>query len=186
MEEDELIKAFLICVACAVFASVTWLMRKTFKRAEAKMDPNDFAVRRHNGLVVFLIVIIAILLSGIVFVAIPAMYKGDPDGIFVICFFTPMVLVCLFVIAVWRGRKIIVKGDRIRTTSFFGGERSFTFGDITEARLWFDHNGACVIHAYRGDKKLFTAESVCPGFNVLASRLKSEGVRVVGLNDKAA
>jgi len=182
---EKILAAVVLSVAgCVAFSLVMIGARK----AEIRMDANDFIVRRPKMSVVFYIAVTAFCLGLLAVFGFSAEFKDDGEPIFEIYYiFVPSLLLGVLCIVMWFRWKIVIKGDLIRFTSYFGKEKSFTFGYITAVRRGvFDVNGEDMncITAYHGKKALFSLASDCRGFNVLASRLESEGVPVIGMKDK--
>jgi len=174
--------SFAAIITSVVIGVIFALSQRKAKKLEAEMDAGDFIVRRP------LVLLIIGLILTIIFVFILAVlnYK-DPDIWLVLLIFLPFLLLGPMCVVCYYRWNIIVKGNQISYTPLFGKERTFSFDHITTVKrgaLPTRGESVDTIKAYHGKKKLFTVTDVCPGFNVLASRLESEGVPIIGMGLK--
>jgi len=176
---DSVLAAIIASVVCGV---VIALSRRKAKKIEAGMDADDFIVRRPRAGFIFSAIfttLCIIMLSGADFTK-----KNEVIAFFI---FLPIFSLGPILMVFCYRWKITVKGNQISYTPLFGKERSFLLGYITTVRrgMVYTRGGSMeAITAYHGKKKLFGVTDTCPGFNLLASRLESEGVPVIGMKDK--
>jgi len=88
-----------------------------------------------------------------------------------------------------KWNKIIVNGNQITSTSFFGKTKTFTFNYITaikkEDRL-IRARTVEYISAYHEKEKLFTVSAVCAGYSVLVTCLNEKGVNFINPSHEAS
>ncbi|GBU22209.1 hypothetical protein R80B4_02115 [Fibrobacteres bacterium R8-0-B4] len=173
-------------IAIAVCGAIGYFARKKAKKLESEMDADDFTVRQYKASLA--VAIIATVVIGLVFfgVFLPEFIESpDKEKFFGLLLFLPALLFGPAGIVVWYRWKIIVTGDQITFPGSFWRGETHPIGYITAVKMGHikTNSGAVLMIAFHGEKRLFSLTDVCPGFNVLAARLKSEGVPVVGLKD---
>jgi len=97
----------------------------------------------------------------------------------VIMFTVPFIM---FFFIILRSRwKIVIKGEQISSTTYFGKTKTCTFDDITRAKQGVGHTKVGTIYsmtAYNEKKKLFVLTDHCSGYKEFIQRLKDEGVNI--------
>jgi hypothetical protein len=162
-----------------------WIAARTNKKLEAEMDEGDFIIRQPK----FALWLGIILTLFFVLVQILCTVDANTleDSLLMLACLSPLMLFGLFIVASWCKWKIIVRGNQITSASLFGKEKTYAFAYITTVKrgLVATKGGDLdTVIAYHGKKKLFRVTEICTGFNVLASRLESEGVFIIGIKDK--
>jgi len=143
------------------------------------MDTYDFTVRQSKlSLVLFIIGAILFLILFLCAI-LPAAVKSE-DG-FVVLIFLPIVLVSPFRIFLWYRYKIIVNGDQITATPYFGRTKTFNFDYITKVKqgsitMVMSEETVEIIKAYHENEKIFTATANCQKYYDLVSYLGDKGV----------
>jgi len=179
--------AVILVVIFVLFGPVLWAAaRRRAKEIEEEMDADCFTVRPSNLSFVFGIMFMAVSVG-----CVSSIYtKGVTDRveiIYSIVFAVLLSLPGLYFLMFRLHCKVTVKGKRITYMSFWGKEESCAFDDITivERGLVAMPKGGNVdtIKAYRDMKLIFRVNAYWPGFDLLASRLESEGVSIFGFDD---
>jgi uncharacterized membrane protein YhaH (DUF805 family) len=172
------IGAIIIVILSSVIFSIA---KKKAGQIEKEMDPNDFIIRQpKTSLKLYIFVtVFFFLIYGFTLL-------GETDGggsiaekwwIYLLALL-PFMALGPFLIVLWHRWKIAVKGNQITACSYFGKEKSFTFDYITTVKsgVNFTKMGKIdYIIAYHEKKKLFSLSAICPGYQVLVSRLKDGG-----------
>jgi iron only hydrogenase large subunit-like protein len=86
-----------------------------------------------------------------------------------------------FLIVLWHRYKIEVKGNQITACSYFGKEKTFTFDYVTKVNYGANLTKMGRIEyiiAYHEKEKLFSVSAICPGYQVLVSRLNNRNESV--------
>ena len=161
-------------IAAIITSLVFALAQRGARTAELAMDEDDFVVRMPKAsltvyivITIFFLFIFAILLAS--------------DGWGLALYTLPFVLFGPFLIVLWCRWKIVVRGNQIVSTSYFGKTKSFTFDYITLVKCGvrrLSYGEAEYMTAYHEKKRLFDLTAICPGFRVLRSRLEREGVHI--------
>jgi len=176
--------ALTAIITSLVIGILFWFAQRKAKKLEAEMDEGDFIIRQPKfALVLYIIVSIPLFIVLIVLATI----DYDPDTWEGLLVAWPFLLLGPFFTVLWLRYKIVVKGNQITSRTYFGKERTYAFDYITTVKRGpvATRGGSLdTIIAYHGKKKLFGVSEICPGFNILASRLESEGVPVIGIKDK--
>jgi len=168
-------------VICIVF----WFAERSAKKIETGMKPDDFVVRQPKFTLVIGVLFTLFFVFALILCAVDA--NTLEDSLLMLACLSPLILIGLFIVAIWCKCKVIVKGNQITSARFFGKEQTYAFDYITTVKrgLVATRGGDLdTVIAYNGKKKLFRVTAICPGFNVLASRLESEGVFIIGMKDK--
>jgi len=159
MNEKEIYLTLIIAMAI-VFIAAAIYQEIEYKKIERNMNENDFIIRQPKlDLVVYILFIV----------------------LFAALFFLPLLLSCLIPIILLHRWKVTVKENQITFTPYFSKTKTFPFDHITKAKeRIISMKGKDIIYmdVYHNTKKLFSVPHVCPGFNILVSRLKSEGVYI--------
>jgi hypothetical protein len=169
---------FIGAIIAIIFSSVIFLIsKKKARQIEKEMDPNDFIIRQpKTSLKLYIFVgIFFLIIFALGF--LPFDYKDIHKWLGVLSFL-PFLALGPFFIILWHRWKITVKGNQITACSYFGKEKSFTFDYITTIKsgVNFTKMGKIdYIIAYHEKKKLFSLSAICPGYEVLFSRLKDGG-----------
>jgi hypothetical protein len=164
-----------------ILSSVIFLVaKKKAGQIEKGMDANDFIIRQPKVILKLDIfaTIFFFLLYGF---SLLGLYDGgDMERWWVyLLSMSPFLALGPFLIVLWHRWKITVKGNQITASSYFGKEKTFTFDYITKVNYGVNltKTGRVeYIKAFHEKKKLFTVTAVCPGYQVLISRLKDGGV----------
>jgi hypothetical protein len=165
-----------------IFGIIFAIAERNTKKIEAAMDADDFILRLSNYTLALAIILTIPLLAVLVFVDL-----RDPAAWLPLLILLPCLLVGPVLTYKWFKWKIIVKGNQITCITTFGKEKTYTFDHITtvkRGKVYTKSGEMDCIKAYHGKKKLFTFADNCRGFSVLAARLESEGVFIIGLKDK--
>jgi hypothetical protein len=203
-----------VIISVIILSVFFWIATKRNKKLEAKMDANDFIIRKPKlALVLGILFILFFVFTLIIYTTSEDVTINDPwlmeDHITIEDSLPPedhigiensapqenltrfkdtllmsvLLLFGLFVVVSWYRWKIIVKGDKITSSSLFVKKKTYAFDYITMVKrgpaLTLGGNLDTVI-AYHDKKKLFRITEICAGFNVLVSRLESEGVQIIG------
>jgi hypothetical protein len=171
----------LAAIISGVLVSILfWLAERKAKKMEAEMDAGDFIVRQPKfalGLYIFLSIPLLIVIAIVDF--------KNPNNYEALLVGSPFLLLGPFLIILWFRYKIVVKGNQITSTTYFGKKKTYTFDYITLVKrgIVTHAKGGSIdtIIAYHDKKKLFRVTAICPGFNVLGARLMSENVFHIGL-----
>jgi len=151
---------------------------------EDKIDPNNFTIRQPLYALVIYIVISIFFLLLYMFVLIGAVDGGEKLSEiwwYYLMFLWPFILFGPFLIIIRSRWKIIIKGEQISSTTYFGRTKTCTFGDITRVKQGVGNTKIGTIYsmtAYHEKKKLFAFTDHCPGYKEFVQRLKDEGVNI--------
>jgi len=184
-------KVIMFTVPFAMFFLSKKILKKLFGHAELdgvsetgeeeKTDPKNFTIRQPVSALVIYIVLSVFFLLLYMFVLIGAVDGGEKLSeiwwFYFLCM-SPFILFGPFLIIIRSRWKIIIKGEKITSTTYFGKTKSCTFGDITRVKQGVGHTKMGTIYsmtAYNEKKKLFAVASNCPGYDVLVQRFKDEG-----------
>ena len=149
---------------------------------EEKIDPKNFTIRQPVYALVIYIVITPMLM-GILAVNIWMWIDYDfrLNNLIATLMFLPLGLLGPFLIIIRSRWKIVIKGNQISSTTYFGRTKTCTFGDITRVKQGVGNTKVGTIYsmtAYHEKKKLFVFTDHCPGYKELVQRLKDEGVNI--------
>jgi hypothetical protein len=183
---DVLSDVLAIIIASLAFGTIYGIIfaisERNTKKIEAEMDADDFILRLSNFQLVLAIILTIPLLAVLVFADL-----RNSAELTAFLIGLPILLLGPFLVYAWFKWRIIVKGNQITCITIFGKEKTYTFNYITTAKRGtvYTRGGSFeTIIAYHGKKKIFTFADNSRGFSVLASRLESEGVPIIGLKDK--
>jgi hypothetical protein len=170
-----IIGAILIVILSSVIFSIA---KKKAGQIEKEMDPNDFIVRQpkiSRNLYIFVTVFFFLIYG---FTLLGAADGGGSIAekwwVYLLAL-SPFMALGPFLLIIWHRWKIAVKGNQITACSYFGKEKTFTFDDITKVNYGVNLTKMGRIEyiiAYHEKKKLFSLSAICPGYQVLVSRLK--------------
>jgi len=151
---------------------------------EDVIDPNDFTIRQPvYALVIYIVISAFFLLLYLAALAGSVDRKEDilsAAGFYFLCM-SPFLLFGPFLIFLRSRWKIIIKGNQISSTTYFGRTKTCTFSDITRVK---QHVGSGKVGkifsltAYHEKKRLFALTDHCPGYKEFVQRLKDEGVKI--------
>jgi len=149
---------------------------------EDKIDPKNFTIRQPLYALVIYIVITPMLM-GILAVNIWMYIDYDFrfNNLIATLMFLPLALLGPFLIIIRSRWKIVIKGNKISSTTYFGRTKTCTFGDITRAKQGVGHTKIGTIFsmtAYHEKKKLFVLTDHCQGYKEFVQRLKDENVLI--------
>jgi len=175
-----LVLAFLV-------GRVLWaIAQRSAKKFEAEMGADGFRVRPPN--INFILVIIFAAISALTVSSIFTKGVTDSEEIFITIILAIFFLLIALGFFLFRlNCKVTVKGNQITHTTSLGKDISYAFNRITTAKrgMVSTRGGSTeTIEAYHGKKLLFRVTDYWPGFKLLASRLESEGVPIIGIKDK--
>jgi len=174
-------------ITSLVIGIVFWFAQRKAKKLEAEMDEGDFIVRQPKFTLVIGVLFTLFFVFVLILCTVGEDYISFEDSLLMLACLSPFILFGLFIVALWCKCKVIVKGNQITFARFFGKEQTYAFDYITTVKRGAvaTRGGSLdTIIAYHGKKKLFGVSEICPGFNILASRLESEGVFIIGIKDK--
>jgi hypothetical protein len=171
-----IIGAILIVILSSVIFSVA---KKKAGQIEKGMDPNDFIIRQPK-----MILKLDIFATIFFFLLYGFTLLGEADGggniaekwwVYLLAL-SPFMALGPFLIVLWYRWKITVKGNQITACSYFGKEKTFNIDYVTEVKMGFNltKTGRVeYIKAFHEKKKLFSLTAICPGYQVLVSRLNN-------------
>jgi Na+/melibiose symporter-like transporter len=143
------------------------------------MDIKNFTVRQPGSKFV-----VAIFFDFFILITFFMLLKDfdNPNNKQAMFMMIPFLLVFSFLTFLWFYWKIEVNDDQIKVRSFFGGKKTFTFGDITKVKhieksTQFATKIECFT-AYIGSRVLFTVTSNCPDCQLLIAVLIVKGVDI--------
>jgi len=149
---------------------------------EDKIDPKNFTIRQPvYALVIY--IVITIMFTGIYSVIIWMYIDYDFrfENLLAALIFLPFALFGPFLIIIRSRWKIVIKGEQISSTTYFGKTKTCTFGDITRAKQGVGHTKVGTIYsmtAYNEKKKLFVLTDHCSGYKEFIQRLKDEKINI--------
>jgi len=138
----------------------------------AVLDPNDFTIRQPTGSLAFCKVITIFFI--VIFIAAFDAFKDNLTGALS---FLPFLLLGPFLIFLWYRWKIVIKGNQITVTPYFGKTKSFTFDYVTKVKCGTfpaKIRDVDYVSAFHDKEKLFTLKNISPDFYILRSRLIKE------------
>jgi len=170
-----------------VIGIVFWFAQRKAKKLEAGMDEGDFIIRQPKFTLVIGMLFTLFFVFALILCTVGEDYISFEDSLLMLACLSPFILFGLIIVAIWCKCKVIVKGNRITSARLFGKEQTYTFDYITAVKrgpVYTRGGDLDTVIAYHGKKKLFRVTAICPGFNVLASRLENEGAFIIGIKDK--
>jgi hypothetical protein len=153
--------AFLVLI---IFVAI----RKEVKSAEKNMNENHFAVRQSKT-VLWIGIICTVFFCALIVLMI--MFPNDTAEWWVFLVFSLAAVWGLCIILYCVAWELRVEDNQITYSPFIGKKKSFPIDFITKIKF----NGQ-QIKAYAANKKLFTVDSSCRGYNILVFRLKNEQI----------
>jgi hypothetical protein len=169
------IAVIIIGILTSVIFSVA---KKKSRKIEQEMNPDDFTVRQPKtscNLYIFVTVFFFLIYG---FTLLGAADGGDLKErwwVFLLCM-SPFMALGPFLLIIWRRWKIAVKGTRITACYYFGKEKTFNIDYVTEVKTGVNLTRMGRIEyiiAYHEKKKLFSLTAICPGYQVLVTRLNN-------------
>jgi hypothetical protein len=157
-----------IIIPILVFLVFTFLFNAN-KKSEKIMDENNFILRQPK-LVLWIGIICTLFFSALI--VLMSIFPNNTAEWWVYLIFSLFVILGFFLIFHCIRWELKIEVNQIIYTPFIGGKRLFTIDNIKRVKL---ENGQKII-AYDGNKKLFSVEYQCNGFNVLVSRLRKEQI----------
>jgi hypothetical protein len=158
---------FVVILSLVILVFV--IVKNEVKKSEKTMDKSNFAVRQSK---IFLWIGIICTVFFFALLMLMTMFPNDTAEwpVYLIFSLFAFLGLCLtFYCFKW---KLEVEGNQIIFSPVTGGKTSFGIDHITKVKF---SNGQ-KITAYNENKKLFSVESNCRGFNVLVSRLRNEQI----------
>ena len=136
------------------------------KKSESSMNESNFALRQPK-------IFLWIGIIGTVFLTVcMIIFPNDTGEWWVYLIFSLSVALGLWLIIYCLKWELNIKDNEIIYSPFIGKKKLLTMNNITRVKY---KNGQKLI-AFDGQKKLFSVEFSCRGFNVLVSRLKNEQI----------
>lgn len=158
-----------IIIPILVFLVFTFV-KKANKKSEKNMDENNFVLRQPK-IFIWIGVICAIFFC--VLIVLMSVFPNDTAEWWVYLVFSFFVILGFFLIFYCVKWELRIEDNQIIYTPFIGKKIIFTIGNIKKAKL---KNGQKIIAYDDKNKKLFSVEYTCNGFNVLVSRLRREQI----------
>jgi hypothetical protein len=171
-------------IIAIILSSIFFLIaKKKARKIEKEMDANDFIIRQPKAsrkLYIFVTVFFFLIFG---FSLLGLADGGDLKErwwVFLVSM-SPFMALGPFLLVLWHRYKIEVKGNQITACSYFGKEKTFTFDYVTKVNIGVNSTKMGRIEyiiAYHEKEKLFSVSAICPGYQVLVSRLNNRNESV--------
>lgn len=157
----------IILVPLAVY-SVYAAMKKQSKNKEAVMSSDNFIITPSK------IILWIGIISSLIFTALMVLmtiFPNDTAELWIYIIFGMFELLGIILIVYAIRWQVKVENDNIYFTPFIGKQKSAAFSDIIRYKT-----STQGITVYTSKGKLFSAEYICIGYNILLERLKNTGL----------
>ena len=152
-----------------------FIIRNGAFKENKSIDENKFVIRQPRS--TLLLGIAYVFIFG-AFIILLTIYLDDVAEWWAYIIFIALFLIGAFIVLICSFWEVRISGDEIHYRSFFGKRKTYSFSEIEDAKHKNPNSRYQGIALYlkQDHKKLLTVASSCPGFDVLVSRLKSEGI----------
>ena len=172
-------RGFIAVIIAGIISSVIFLIaKKNARKTEKTMNAYDCTIRQPKFFLAIYI-FVTVLFMGILAVNIEMYIEYDFrfNNLIATLIMLPFALIGPFFIVLWSRHKIKIKDKQITASGYFIKKKTFSFDYITKVEYGTGRTKYGTVEnitAYHENKKLFTASSICAGYQVLVQRLKDE------------